>query len=277
MAARRATIDTSNLARMVESPAVGVDSTLSAGKLSHMLGDGMDISEHPQRRRETIDCSGLGTLQGLMDEVADEEPPAAAAARSAPPPPPPRADVASSEAAELRQQLEQMRRQLADETQRADEAEVALSRKGARLSAAERDVEALRQKLVASDASAERAAASHKSELAVRDARIDELDKVKMTKQIYAKIQKLRDDHAAALSELAELKRGQPVGAAPAEATPLAAVAPCNHPAALTDDKENGRPAAHAPPPSKAPLPGAVPVFPTAGIRDDGPGDCRAS
>ena len=91
MAARRATIDTSNLARMVESPAVGVDSTLSAGKLSHMLGDGMDISEHPQRRRETIDCSGLGTLQGLMDEVADEEPPAAAAARSAPPPPPPRA------------------------------------------------------------------------------------------------------------------------------------------------------------------------------------------
>ena len=79
MAARRATIDTSNLARMVESPAVGVDSTLSAGKLSHMLGDGMDISEHPQRRRETIDCSGLGTLQGLMDEVADEEPPAAAA------------------------------------------------------------------------------------------------------------------------------------------------------------------------------------------------------
>ena len=55
---------------------------------------------------------------------------------------------------------------------------------------------------------------------------IDELDKVKMTKQIYAKIQKLRDDHAAALSELAELKRGQPVGAAPAEATPLAAGRP---------------------------------------------------
>ena len=281
MAARRATIDTSNLARMVESPAVGVDSTLSAGKLSHMLGDGMDISEHPhQRRRETIDCSGLGTLQGLMDEVANEEPPAATATRSAPAPAP-RADVSSSEAAELRQQLEQMRRQLADETQRADEAEVALSRKGARLSAAERDVEALRQKLVASDASAERAAASHKSELAARDARIDELDKVKMTKQIYAKIQALREAHAAALSELAELKRGQPVGAAPAappptEAAPLA-VASTNHPAALTDDKENGRPAAYAPPPSKAPLPGAVPVFPTAGIRDDGPGDCRAS
>ena len=67
-----------------------------------------------------------------MDEVANEEPPAATATRSAPAPAP-RADVSSSEAAELRQQLEQMRRQLADETQRADEAEVALSRKGAAL------------------------------------------------------------------------------------------------------------------------------------------------